>query len=188
MQQLSHPRSKIPLHSNWKQILKCQGQLQSDSLKVSGLKILVRLGEQGQRSCPPAVQVETCLQKVLPGSSRLPPPSSLTDGLQPPGGKVRSCSSLALSPCPVATGVCKDHEPEEDRFGDAHLGSCLPGTEGRLFLSPASLTCVWGTRVSLIAGGFEESMKWSVKKPLLYSRRSINVKNRQIAAPNRQTN
>ena len=26
-------------------------------------------------------------------------------------------------------------------------------------------------------------MKWSVKKPLLYSRRSINVKNRQISSP-----
>ena len=53
-----HPRLKIPLSSNWEQILKCQGQLRSGSLKVPGLKILVRLGEQGQRSRPPAVQIE----------------------------------------------------------------------------------------------------------------------------------
>ena len=83
---------KIPLNSNWKQILKCKGQLQSDSLKVSGLKILVRLGEQGQRSCPPAVQVEICLQKVSLDLPAPLPPRSLTDGLQPPRGKVRSCS------------------------------------------------------------------------------------------------
>lgn len=49
---------KTPLNSNWEQILKCQGQLGSDSFKVPGLKILVSLKEQGERSCTPAVQIE----------------------------------------------------------------------------------------------------------------------------------
>ena len=64
LQVLSHPRLRIPPNSNWEQILKCQGQLQSESLKVPGLNILVRLGEQGQRSCPPAVQIERGFQKI----------------------------------------------------------------------------------------------------------------------------
>lgn len=55
---LSYPRLKTPLNPKWEQIFKCQGQLQSDSLKVPGLKILVRPGEQGERNCPPAVQIE----------------------------------------------------------------------------------------------------------------------------------
>lgn len=58
LHQLSYTRVKTPLNSNREHILKCQRQLQSDYRKVAGLKILVRLGKQEERSCPPAVQIE----------------------------------------------------------------------------------------------------------------------------------
>ena len=80
------------------------------------------------------------------------------------GAKSEAVLDLPSACAPGPCGVCKEHGPERDRSWDAHPESWLPGTEGCLFLSPASLTCVLSMMVSLISGEFEESVNWSMKK------------------------
>lgn len=140
---------KAPLNSNWEQILKCQGQLQGDSVLVSGLEILVRLGKQGERSYPPAVQVEinSCKRSHLkPATPLLPPTGSLA------GLPQFHAAHSPLSPLPGLCHELKEHELKT---------MCSWGTPGilpawQMFTSqsPTLLTSAMGMMASIFPGCF----------------------------------